>query len=107
MTRKQIGEAIRKFDSEVTKRSDEYLAYQILFAAAAVGPHQNLILKLIQTNRWKQAILMIHRARRNNIFIGDKLSAEIYADEVGFAMGACCLTGMIKRVKAEPEQSEA
>lgn len=107
MTNQKLDTEIKKFEPNIKKGSDEHWAYRVLFSIAEAGPFmtkEEAIKKM--EDRWgeeKRISTMVTRAANNRVFrYGVKfqkhfLDSEIYGDGLGAALGACILTGMLKR----------
>ncbi len=106
MNKRQVNETIRKIEPYIKKGSDEFIAYQVLLAAAIVGPYQQPIIKFLKTKNWKRVIDFVKLAKKHKIFVDGKLCSEIYLqDTIGLALGVCLLRGYVQR--AEEQLKEA
>lgn len=96
----KVNREIQKYDPSVKQNSSEFLAYQVLLSAVVAGPRQQQILRFMKTKKWREVIRLVKIAKRERVFVGDKLCAEIYTDGIGLALGAGLLLGYFKRTDA-------
>lgn len=99
-TKERIDKEIRKFDKAAEPESEVWQAYRVLFTALAVDPPYKVTIPVFWGSDNAGMVNMIKRAYANGVFYRDgKLSAEIYEDGVGLAMGGAVLLGWVNRVK--------